>query len=83
MSEITPDFSRAIDLQERIIATENFLYGGDPRAVGLEGLMRERERRHQQAATTEVSDVPSDTRVIETIDLRDVKKFIDNLLADR
>lgn len=83
MSEETHDLSHALELHERIIATEYFLYGGDPRAVGMQGLMRERERRSQQPVATDVSDDPSDTHVVDTIDLGDVRKFIDNLLADQ
>ena len=40
-----PDFSKALEMHEKIIATDFYWYGGDPRAVGREGLVQEARRR--------------------------------------
>lgn len=61
-SQDTPDFSEALDRQDRIIATERFLYDGDPRAVGIEGLAHKIELRRQPP-----DGVDSDSRVVDII----------------
>lgn len=79
-SQGTPDFSEALARQDRIIATERFLYDGDPRAVGQYALMR--AKAEGQTALKPKEKTP-DSRVVAVIDLNEGRKFAANFVDDK